>query len=94
MLFGYINLNIINAKATYKNSYDLLLIFNLDFALSLFMCISYGRQFSGGIYNPAIVLYRMLRKTDRLTIKIGITYQISQFGGALVGCLIGTFYDK
>ena len=94
MLFGYTNLNIINAKATYKDNNALLLIYNLDFALSLFMCLSYGRQFSGGIYNPAIVFYRQLRKTDRLTFKIGITYQISQFLGGTVGCLIGTFKDK
>jgi glycerol uptake facilitator-like aquaporin len=53
------------------------------------MCVAYGRQFSGGVYNPAVTLFRMLRKIDRVSIKMGLIYMLVQFLGACVGSLIG-----
>ena len=67
-----------------------LLLFYIDFSLSLFMCVAYGRQFSGAVYNPAVTLFRMFRKIDRVTIKIGLIYMAVQFLGALFGSLTGT----
>lgn len=59
----------------------------------MFMCISFGRQFSGGLYNPSVVVFRMLRKTDRLTLKTGFVYLFFQFSGGAVGCFIGTKFN-
>jgi len=53
------------------------------------MVLCYGRQFSGGIYNCAVVLFRQIRKVDRLSLKIGLLYQASQIAGASVGAVIG-----
>lgn len=90
LLFAFFNFSLLNAKAEAKTEAMRILLFYIDFSLSLFMCIAYGRQFSGGVYNPAIILFRMLRKTDRLTIKIGAIYMIAQFVGACIGSIIGT----
>ena len=58
----------------------------------MFMCISFGRQFSGGLYNPSVVVFRMLRKTDRLPFRTGLVYLLMQFSGASVGCFIGNMF--
>jgi len=55
------------------------------FALLIVAC--YGRQFSGGIYNNTVVFYRVLRRTDRLSIKIGLLYFAVQICGAFSGAL-------
>ena len=55
----------------------------------MFVAISYGQQFSGGVYNPAIVLFRMLRKTDRMPFKVGIIYQCFQICGGTFGSFVG-----
>ena len=59
----------------------------------MFMCISFGRQFSGGLYNPSVVVFRMLRKTDRLTVRTGVVYLFFQFSGGAVGCFIGNMFS-
>jgi glycerol uptake facilitator-like aquaporin len=89
-LFAFFNFNLLNAKAEAKTETAKMLLFYIDFSLSLFMCVAYGRQFSGGVYNPAVTLFRMLRKTDRVTVKIGVIYMIAQFVGAALGSFIGT----
>ena len=53
------------------------------------MVISLGRQFSGGLYNPAVALFRMFRRTDRYPIKIGLLYMLMQFGGSIAGSCFG-----
>ena len=59
----------------------------------MLMCISYTRQFAGGVYNPAVVVFRMLRKTDRFKPKIGFIYIASQVAGSIVGAVIGNQYN-
>ena len=62
-LFAYGNLNLVNLKGNTKNTFFKIIYFFLDFSLSMLMCISIGRQFSGGLYNPAVAVFRMFRKT-------------------------------
>ena len=66
----------------------------IDFSLSMLMCISYTRQFAGGVYNPAVVVFRMLRRTDRFPIKTGIIYIISQILGSIAGAFIALYLDN
>ena len=54
----------------------------------MFMCISYGRQFSGGLYNPAVAIFRTIRKTERYPIKIALVYIASQVAGGIAGSFI------
>ena len=53
------------------------------------MSISYTRQFAGAVYNPSIVVFRILRRTDRFPLRIAFIYIIVQFLGALSGGFIG-----
>lgn len=93
-LFAYFNFCLLNAKAEAKNETVKMLLFYIDFSLSLFLCLAYGRSFSGGVYNPATTFFRMLRRTDRVTVKMGSITMAAQFLGASVGSIIGTYpYD-
>lgn len=65
----------------------------MDFSLTMFMCISYGRQFSGGLYNPAVAVFRTIRKTERYPIRIGLVYIISQIAGGITGSFIALFLN-
>lgn len=89
-LYAYLNFSVLNAKAEAKTEFEKLLMFYIDFSLSLFICVAYGRSFSGGVYNPATTFFRMLRRTDRLTVKMGMIYMAAQFLGASLGSIIGT----
>lgn len=94
MLFAFANLNLVNLKSG-KDLRPLqkIIFFFLDFSLSMFMCISYGRQFSGGLYNPAVAVFRMFRKTERYPVKIGFLYIICQIAGAVAGSFIALYLD-
>ena len=92
MLFAYSNLNLINLKAQATLPGEKIVYDILDFSLSMFMCISYTRQFSGGMYNPAVAIFRAIRRTDRFPVKISLCYIISQFFGAISGSFIGNTY--
>ncbi len=91
-LFGFTNINLLNKAATTHSTAYKEIYLSIDFALSLFICISYGRQFSGGLYNPAITLFRMLRKNERIPLKTGLLYISMQFLGSIFGCCIGNFF--
>jgi glycerol uptake facilitator-like aquaporin len=65
------------------------MVYYTNFAFALFIAICYGRQFSGGVYNPAVVLFRQFRKNDRMSIKVGFLYQFFQILGGTAGCFIG-----
>lgn len=93
-LFAYFNFCLLNAKAEAKNETVKMLLFYIDFSLSLFLCLAYGRSFSGGVYNPATTFFRMLRRTDRVTVKMGIITMAAQYLGASVASIIGIYlYD-
>ena len=62
-LFSYSNLNLINLKDKADKVNEKIIYGFLDFSLSMLMCISYTRQFSGGLYNPAVAIFRALRRT-------------------------------
>lgn len=92
LLFTYSNLNLLNLKnSPSSNIYDKIMYGFIDFALSMLMCISYTRQFAGGVYNPAVVVFRMLRRTDRFPVKTGVIYIVSQISGSIVGAFIGKY---
>lgn len=93
MLFAYGNLNLVNLKASAIDPMAKIIYFFLDFSLSMLMCISFGRQFSGGLYNPAVAVFRMFRKTERYPIKIGFLYILCQVCGGLAGSFIALFLD-
>ncbi len=90
LLFAYANFNLINAKANARTDLERIMYFFVDFSLSMFMCISYGRQFSGALYNPAVVMFRFFRRTERYPIKIGLLYMLMQFLGGIGGSYFGT----
>jgi len=41
-------------------------------AVSLFITYTFVRPFSTGLFNPSIVLFRMFRKTDQISLKMGL----------------------
>ena len=92
LLFTYSTINLINlkAEAKAKNSQLYLIYEFLDFSFAMLMCISYTRQFAGGVYNPAITIFRLLRRTDRFPLKVGLLYMLSETAGAIAGGFIGT----
>ena len=59
----------------------------------MFICISYGRQMSGGVHNPANSLFRLFRRTDRYPIKIGLIYIIAEMLGGLVGSFLALWIN-
>ena len=63
LIFAYCTYNMVNIKSSGNSIYLKLVFFFLDFSLSMLMVISYGRQFSGGLFNPAVAFFRMFRKT-------------------------------
>ena len=93
MLFAYGNLNLVNLKGNTTDPLTKVIFFFLDFSLSMLMCISYGRQFSGGLYNPAVAVFRMFRKTERYPVKIGFLYIICQIAGGVAGSFIALYLD-
>ena len=54
----------------------------------MLMCISYARQFSGGLLNPAVAFFRIFRKTERYPVKTAIVYMLCQIAGAMCGCFL------
>ena len=90
-LFAYINLNLINQKGDAKTQAAKIFYFFVDFSLSMFICISYGRQFSGGVYNPSNSLFRIFRRTDRYPWRIGLLYISMQMLGGLIGSFLGNY---
>lgn len=91
LLFTYCTLNLITLKkqAKSQNSQGFIVYEFVDFSLAMLMCISFTRQFAGAVYNPAIVIFRMLRRTDWYPLRVGILYIVSQFAGAICGGFIG-----
>ena len=59
----------------------------------MLMCISFGRQFSGGLYNPAVAVFRMFRKTERYPVNIGFIYIFFQIAGGITGSFIALYLD-
>ena len=92
-LFAYGNLNLVNLKGNTNNLFERVIFFFLDFSISMFMCISYGRQFSGGLYNPIVAVFRSLRKSERYPIPIAILYILCQVAGGITGSFIALFLD-
>ena len=90
-LFGFMNINNINAIQDDKTLPNLRVIYtSVFYAMSMFVNISFGREFSGGVYNPAVVFFRLFRRTDRYRLSIGALYIASQFLGAIIGNITGT----
>jgi glycerol uptake facilitator-like aquaporin len=74
-LFAFININIINGISSPDTPPRRKLIFtSLYYALSMFINISFARDFSGGVFNPATVLFRLFRRTDRYRFKTALIY--------------------
>ena len=91
-LFSFVNINLVNQIQAKTTPAALKVVYtSAFFALSLFLNISFGREFSGGVFNPAVVFFRLFRRTDRYTISIGLLYIGSQFLGATVGMIVA-FY--
>ena len=88
-LFAYVNLNLINAKASTTSETIKVFLGLVDFSLSMFMCISFGRQFSGGLFNPSVALFRLFRKTERYPVHVGILYIVIQLLGGICGSFLG-----
>ena len=87
MLFAYLNFQSVALYHQAQTTTGSLTLWTNDF-FALFIVACYGRQFSGGIYNNCIVFYRIIRRTDRLSFKIGLLYLGVQIAGALSGSLI------
>jgi len=93
-LFAFMNINIINAISNVNSSPGAKIIYtSIFYSLSMFINISYGREFTGGVYNPAVVFFRLFRRTDRYTLSICLLYWCSEFSGGVIGCLAGTSAD-
>lgn len=76
-LFAFMNINIINQIASTDSVVYKVILTSIFYTCSMFMNISYGREFTGGVYNPAVVLFRMLRRTDRYPFGLGCLYLFS-----------------
>lgn len=94
LIFAYCTFNMVNLKDMSNSIYAKLVYYFLDFSLSMLLVISYGRQFSGGLYNPAVTFFRMFRKTERYSISIGLLYMVCQFSGSIVGCFIAYYVNN
>lgn len=89
-LFAFMNINIINGLSNANASPGTKIIYtSIFYSMSLFINISYGRDFSGGVYNPAVVFFRLFRRTDRYKLSICLIYWGSEFLGSVLGCLAG-----
>lgn len=89
-LFAFMNINIINGIANKDTLPGMKVVYtSIFYTMSMFINISYGREFTGGVYNPAVVFFRMFRRTDRYKPTIGILYLGSEFLGSVLGNLVG-----
>ena len=54
--------------------------------------MSFAGQLTGGYSNPAIALALMMSRGNKVSVKIGAVYMISEFLGAIAGGALGTTF--